>query len=94
MRDYLSRTICKLHIYTLVLLILLIPMPPALAQSSPTHTIQPGETLSQIAELYNIPLEELMELNSITDADAIVSGQILVLPNTSPFCARACGCRG
>ena len=50
------------------------------AQSSPTHTIQPGETLSQIAEQYNIALAELMELNSITDPDAIVSGQILVLP--------------
>jgi peptidoglycan endopeptidase LytF len=50
------------------------------AQSSPTHTIQPGETLSEIAKLYAIPLAELMELNSISDPDAIVSGQILVLP--------------
>jgi LysM repeat protein len=49
-------------------------------QSSPTHTIQPGETLSQIAERYDIPLDELMELNSITDPDAIFFGQILVLP--------------
>jgi LysM repeat protein len=64
----------------LLLIFLLLITPRAHAQSSPTHTIQPGETLSQIAELYNTSLADLMELNSISDPDAIVSGQILVLP--------------
>ena len=77
MRNPLSKYLLKL---LALLLALLLITPSAHAQSSPTHTIQPGETLSQIAELYAISLEELMELNSITDANAIVSGQILVLP--------------
>ena len=68
---------------TLVVVTLLTPQTRVYAQSSPTHTIEPGETLSQIAESYGISLTELMELNSITDPDAIVSGQILVLPAPS-----------
>lgn len=52
----------------------------AQAPASPTHTIQPGETLSGIAQSYGVPLDELMALNSIVDPDAIYWGQILVLP--------------
>lgn len=66
--------------FSLLLVALLAMTPSVHAQSSPTHTIEPGETLSQIAEQYGIALDELMELNSITDPDSIVSGQILVLP--------------
>ena len=53
----------------------------AAAQSSPTHTVRPGETLSQIAASYGVPMSELMALNSIDDANAIYVGQILVLPS-------------
>jgi LysM repeat protein len=52
--------------------------------ASPTHTIQPGESLGEIAQSYGVTLEELMALNSITDPDTIVAGTILVLPATSP----------
>lgn len=52
----------------------------AQAPASPTHTIEPGETLSEIAQQYGVPLDELMALNSISDPDAIYWGQILVLP--------------
>ena len=57
-------------------------MPMALAQSDdpPTHTIQAGETLSSIAENYGVTQAELMALNSLTDPDAIVIGQELLLP--------------
>jgi LysM repeat protein len=73
---YRSRSIFAL---SLLLIVLLLPY-TVHGQSSPTHTIEPGETLSQIAERYGISQDELMELNSITDPDAIYSGQILVLP--------------
>lgn len=53
-----------------------------LAQSNDTstHTVQAGETLSSIAESYGVTLAELMALNGITDPDAIVIGQELLLP--------------
>ncbi len=54
--------------------------PVVYAQASPTHTIQRGETLSQIAQQYGVTQAELMALNGITDANAIYFGQVLVLP--------------
>ena len=55
---------------------------PAHAQddATQTHTVQPGETLSTIAESYGIALIDLMDLNGITDADDITVGQELLLP--------------
>src|SRR5690606_2991051 len=37
----------------------------------------PGETLSTIAELYNINIELLLEQNDITDINSIYAGQVL-----------------
>jgi LysM repeat protein len=54
---------------------------PVAAQSSPTHTVGLGETLSEIAESYGIALDELMALNGIDDPNAIYAGQVLVLPS-------------
>jgi LysM repeat protein len=44
------------------------------------HTVEPGETLSEIAKEYGILLDELMRLNGLTDPDAIIAGQVLYLP--------------
>jgi LysM repeat protein len=45
-----------------------------------THTVQPGETLSEIAAAYGVSAAELMALNQITDPDTLFSGQKLQLP--------------
>ena len=45
-----------------------------------SHTIAPGETLSEIAKEYGIDMATLMLLNGITNADAIYAGQELRLP--------------
>ena len=52
------------------------PTPP----SGPTYIIQPGDTLSSIADHFNISLNDLMAANSITDPNAIQAGQQLVIP--------------
>jgi LysM repeat protein len=46
----------------------------------PTHTVQAGETLSEIAKAYGVSPARLMHLNGISDANAIYSGQVLRLP--------------
>ncbi len=72
--------------WALILLIsILYAAQPAFAQtptppSGPTYIIQPGDTLSSIADHFNISLNDLMAANSITDPNAIQAGQQLVIP--------------
>ena len=45
-----------------------------------TVEVQPGDTLSQLAEEFGIPLKDFMEANNITNADLIKAGQELIVP--------------
>lgn len=45
-----------------------------------THTVQEGETLSEIAHLYGVQVETLVALNNLADPDRIVVGQALRTP--------------
>ncbi len=64
---------------------------PAYAQSAPVHVVQPGETLSEIAKEYGVSMDDLMALNGVTDADAIMVGQELRLPAEARLEATADG---
>tara|TARA_R100000231_G_scaffold61665_1_gene50234 strand:+ start:277 stop:2880 length:2604 start_codon:yes stop_codon:yes gene_type:complete len=48
--------------------------------SPTTVTVQPGDTLSQLAEEFGIPLKDLMKANNITNADLIEAGRELIVP--------------
>mgnify|MGYP003122145642 CR=1 FL=1 len=49
--------------------------------SSPTTvTVEQGDTLSEIAQEFGIPLKAFMEANNITNADLIKAGQELIVP--------------
>jgi len=70
--------------------------PPSTPQptADPTqHTVQPGETLSQIAEANDVDLATLMSLNAIGDANDIFVGQVLQLPTTETELATATNTR-
>ncbi len=70
---------------SLACLILLWLTPPlAYGQDTNAHIVQPGETLSQIAKEYGVPLIELMRRNGLADANAIYVGQTLFLPDAAP----------
>ena len=45
--------------------------------------MQSGDTLSEIAAAYGLPIPAIMEANGITNPDAIFAGQILELPLAS-----------
>ncbi|MEW6406680.1 MAG: peptidoglycan DD-metalloendopeptidase family protein [Chloroflexota bacterium] len=65
----------------LMISVCLLSFTPASAQESgPIYIIQPGDSLSRIAERFNVSLTELMEANGITDANAIFAGQQLIIP--------------
>ncbi|HSA99050.1 MAG TPA: LysM peptidoglycan-binding domain-containing protein, partial [Anaerolineales bacterium] len=42
------------------------------------YTIQPGDTLEQIAQTYNVPVEDLMTVNYLTDSTLYPDSQITI----------------
>jgi LysM repeat protein len=60
------------------------PAPAASELPAPTatlkHEVRPGETLSHIADGYGVTVQALVEANSLATADAIVVGQVLLVP--------------
>jgi LysM repeat protein len=45
-----------------------------------TYTVRVGDTLSDIAETFDISVEALMSANRLKDANALTAGQVLVIP--------------
>lgn len=48
-----------------------------------THVVQVGETLSEIAGMHDTTVEAIVEANSLTDANAIREGQVLIIPSSA-----------
>jgi LysM repeat protein len=48
-----------------------------------TYTVEPGDSLSYVADLYGVSLNELIALNEIENPDIIQPGDILAIPSTS-----------
>lgn len=65
---------------------LLIPIGASAPPIEPqTHTVQAGETLRTIAEVYGVSIEQIIENNDITNANTIYIGQVLIIhPGSEP----------
>jgi D-alanyl-D-alanine carboxypeptidase len=48
-----------------------------------TYTVQPGDTLAEIAERYNVTVGELMSANGIDDPTTLQVGQVLRIPGVA-----------
>lgn len=70
-----------------------IPTATATLQPSPTpvtYTVQAGDTLGAIAVKLDVPIENLMAANGLTNPDALSAGQVLIVPSLdSPLPATA-----
>ncbi len=53
---------------------------PANDTTAAQHIVQPGETLSSIAALYETSVETLLRYNTVTDPNIIAVGQVIDLP--------------
>lgn len=62
----------------------LAPDPPERPPPPAPYTVQPGDTLLDIALERGVSVEELIELNALAAADFIVAGQVLHLPPAAP----------
>ena len=49
------------------------------------YTVQSGDSLFGIAELYQVSMEEVMRINGITNPDKVYAGQVLELPAPTGF---------
>lgn len=56
----------------------------AAGAGSREHLVQPGESLSEIASTYNMPVEKLVAINGISDPDLVISGTRLKLTAPPP----------
>ncbi len=58
---------------------LLVPSLETTAPTPETHRVQPGESLFSIAQLYDVSVETLLEINDIANANQIYPGQELLI---------------
>lgn len=49
-----------------------------------THTVARGETLTSIAKMYKVSVDELQQANHIEDGRKLQAGQTIVIPTPSP----------
>jgi LysM repeat protein len=64
------------------------PAPAAAAAPHPaganTHIVARGETLTSIAKMYKVSVEELQNANHIEDGRKLQAGQTIIIPAASP----------
>lgn len=59
--------------------------PLALPTSAPTtYTVKPGDTLSGIAAMFGVSVDDIVRVNNITDPNVLSDGQTLKIPMRSP----------
>ena len=56
----------------------------AFAAGFQQHLVQKGETLSEIAQKYKVPLKSIIQANSIKSAHRIRTGRTLRIPGETP----------
>ena len=44
------------------------------------HTVAPDETLDSIAEAYGVPVQSILTMNALADANQVEAGQVLYIP--------------
>ena len=71
------------HRIIIIGLALLLLTVPVLAQGGSTYTVQPGDTLADIAAGYDVTLQDLMTANGLSDPDFIFVGQTLTIPGAA-----------
>lgn len=86
------RIFLRLWAAIFVVLALLAGAPPLhLAAQTTTHTVQPGETLGEIAQQYGTTEAALLELNALDEPDTLLAGQQLLVPALATFAPAAPG---
>jgi LysM repeat protein len=59
-------------------------IPPSTTEPQRFYEIQEGDTLTEIADRFGVPIQAIMRLNAIRDQNAIYAGQLIELPEPNP----------
>jgi murein DD-endopeptidase MepM/ murein hydrolase activator NlpD len=84
----------KFRNFTLLIALVLVTIIPQKAaaqennQDSPEYVVQPGDTLSKIAQRFQLEVSELTSANSITNPNQVFAGDVLVLPGVEWVAGR------
>jgi murein DD-endopeptidase MepM/ murein hydrolase activator NlpD len=70
----------SLSLLILFLISILIIQPVAAQASGPMYIVQSGDTLSSIANRFNVSLNELLDANPTVDPNLLAQGQQIVIP--------------
>ncbi|MEO8289189.1 MAG: LysM peptidoglycan-binding domain-containing protein [Chloroflexota bacterium] len=59
---------------------------PLAAPTAPpvTYTVKPGDTLSGIADLFGVTVDDIVRYNNIADPNSLSEGQVLIIPGRAP----------
>lgn len=61
------------------------PTPLAAATVPPvTYRVKPGDTLSGIADLFGVTVDDIVRYNNIADPNSLSVGQVITIPGHSP----------
>jgi LysM repeat protein/type II secretory pathway predicted ATPase ExeA len=58
--------------------------PAARETAGVIHTVQPGETLSEIGRLYGVRIEDIVRVNQISDEHRVFAGSRIAIPSRNP----------
>lgn len=58
---------------------------PAIFRQDVIHEVGPGETVWRISKMYDIPMEDIVRVNNLSDATQLEKGQRLIIPNAAPM---------
>lgn len=51
------------------------------------YTVMPGESVFSIAQRFNLDMQEIIDLNGLSDPDKVNAGDVLKLPTATGFVA-------
>ncbi len=60
-----------------------VDLPSSAPAAATTHVVQAGESLSRIAQRYNVSMLALAQANGIVDPNRVLAGQTLIIPGSS-----------
>jgi N-acetylmuramoyl-L-alanine amidase len=58
---------------------------PDIFRQDVIHEVGPGETVWRIGKMYDVPIEDIVRVNNLSDATQLEKGQRLIIPNAAPM---------